>query len=278
MKSAEDTTLKITSRDNPKIKGARLVRDNRNKELVFIEGRRLCAEAARSDLKITDVFFTASFAENNREFFETIGNQNLTEVSEQIFDSLSDTKTAQGVIFIAEKPAGGKQKIEANLNVEPFPLVVVLHKINNPANMGAILRSAEASGVCGIVTTKSTTDVYSAKALRGAMGAALRLPVWTNADYFEVLQWAGEREFTSVCADVGGEKSYTEIDWRTRRLLIVGSEAHGLSKAESAACDESLIIPMQNGVESLNAAVAAGVILFEAQRQRTENEQNNPEF
>jgi len=99
------------------------------------------------------------------------------------------------------------------------------------------------------------------------MGASFRLPIWTEADFFEVLGWAKEKNLISICADVNAKKSYLEVDWRKAHLLIFGSEAHGLSQKERESVAEGLIIPMENEVESLNLAVSAGVILFEAKRQ-----------
>lgn len=260
--------MNITSRDNPKIKRAGLVRAGRVGDKIFVEGRRLCEEVSRSGLRIDEIFVSESFAEKNAEFLESFYNAALFIVGDKVFDSLSETKTSQGVIVIADKPNDGKSRLENNLKTAHSPLVVLLHQINNPANLGAILRTAEAAGAVGIITTKNSTDVFSPKALRGAMGAAFRLPIWTNANYFEALEWAAERSLKSVCADVGGDKSYLEIDWKIGRLLVLGSEGHGLSQAELAATDESLIIPMETAAESLNIAVACGVILFEAKRQR----------
>lgn len=267
---SENSNFKITSRDNLRIKNAKLVREGRVKNQIFIEGWRLCEEALSAKLKISEVFVTEKFIQNelHEDFFKRISNSNLSEVSDKVFDSLSDTKTSQGIIFIAEKPDSGQNAVEAKLNKSEFPLFVLLHQINNPANLGAIFRTAEASGVSGIIVTKNSTDVFSPKSLRGAMGAAFRLPIWTRADYFEALDWARRHNLKSVCADIGSTKSYTEIDWKTGRLLIVGSEGHGLNEAERKSADESLIIPMENGVESLNLAVACGVVLFEAKRQR----------
>jgi RNA methyltransferase, TrmH family len=260
---------KITSRDNQKIKLARKARDGKIDDLIFLEGARLSEEALRSNLEIADVFCTADFAESARgqDFLSKAEKFNLSEVAGNIFDSLSDTKHSQGVVVIAAKPETGKIVLEKNLSKRKFPLVVALHEINNPANLGAILRTGEAAGISGVITTENSADVFSPKALRGAMGASLRLPVWTNAEFFEVLDWAKQKNLRSICADVNAEKSYTEIDWREPRLLIFGSEAHGLSERERAAIDEGLIIPMENDVESLNLAVACGVILFEAKRQ-----------
>jgi TrmH family RNA methyltransferase len=263
--------LKISSRDNPKIKHASLVRDGRVTNEIFIEGRRLSEEALGTNLKISDVFYTGNFADNHRDLLSRARDCSLTEVDAKVLNSLSDTKTAPGIIVIAEKPAHGKNEIEQNLSSMEFPLVILLHQINNPSNLGAILRTAEASGVAGVVVTKNSADLFSPKALRGSMGSVFRLPFWTRVNYFEALQWAQEHNLKSVCADVKSRKSYTEIDWKTPRLLVVGSEGHGLSEAERNAVDEDLIIPMESGVESLNVAVACGVILFEAKRQKMQS-------
>ncbi len=240
------------------------------KDAIFVEGVRLAEEVLRSSLEISDVFFTESFAqtEHGKSFLQQAENFNLAEVSEKIFGSLSDTKNSQGVILICEKPAADKSFIEAKLSENnEFQLVVLLHKTNNPTNLGAILRTCEAANVAGVILTKNSVDAFSPKALRGAMGASFRLPVWTDADFFEVLDWAEEKNLVSICADVNAEKSYLDIDWRKPHLLIFGSEAHGLSAEERKRVVESLIIPMENGVESLNLAVSTGVILFEAKRQ-----------
>jgi TrmH family RNA methyltransferase len=262
--------LKITSRENQKIIRARKVREGFVKNAIFVESVRLAEEVLRSNLEISDVFFTESFAQTERgkSFLQQTKNFNLAEVSDKIFDSLSDTKNSQGVILICEKPATDKSFIEAKLSKnQEFQLVVLLHQTNNPTNLGAILRTCEAANVAGVILTKNSADAFSPKALRGAMGASFRLPIWTDADFFEVLDWAEEKNLVSICADVNAEKSYLDIDWRKAHLLIFGSEAHGLSRKERERVAENLIIPMENGVESMNLAVSAGVILFEAKRQ-----------
>jgi TrmH family RNA methyltransferase len=271
---------KISSRDNQRLKHARKVRDSLIKDLIFVEGLRLAEEVLRSNLNISDVYFTEKFArtERGKKFLQTIENLDATEVSEQVFDSISDTKNSQGIVLICEKPKTNKETIGDSLQLggEENPFVILLHQINNPANLGAILRTCEAVDVLGIILTKNSADVFSPKALRSSMGASLRIPIWTNADFSEAINWAKEKNLISVCADVNAEKSYLEIDWRKPRFLIFGSEAHGLSVEERYAIDESLIIPMENGVESLNLAVSSGVILYEAKRQRKSKELNNP--
>lgn len=261
-------TLKITSRDNSKLKFARKVRDGRVADFIFVEGLRLAEEVLRSNVEISEVFFTAQFAETERGIIFLNQTANHTEVSENIFNSLADTKTSQGIVLICAKPETSQRRIESDLPKHEFPLVVLLHETNNPSNLGAILRTAEAANVAGVIITKNSADAFSPKALRSAMGANLRLPMWTNADFSEVLDWAREQNLVSICADINSNKSYTEIDWKKPRLLIFGSEAHGLSAKEREMIDESLLIPMENNVESLNLAVSCGIILFEAKKNR----------
>ncbi len=263
--------MKITSRDNQRLKQARKVRDGKIKDSVFVEGIRLTEETLRSDVVITEVFFAETFAENERgksllDKFSTF-ETDIFEVSDQIFGSLSDTKNSQGVVLIAEKPQTGKEKIEANITKD-FQLVLLLHEVNNPSNLGAILRTAEAAGVGGVILTKNSANAFSPKTVRASMGAVFRVPIWENADFSEVLSWAKNNYLQSICADVRAEKSYTEINWKKQRLLIFGSEAHGLNLTERNEIEESLVIPMENEVESLNLAVSCGIILFEAKRQR----------
>lgn len=260
----------IHSRDNQKLKVARAVRDGRERNQVFVEGLRLCEEVLKTNLQIKFVFLTRAFLFKNSDsnLVENLVSTKteINEIDEKIFNSLSDTKTSQGIILIAEKPQTGKEIIEKRLSSNP--LLLLLHQINNPSNLGAILRTAEAVGISGVITTKGTADVFSPKALRGAMGAAFRLPFWLNADFFDALQWTAKRNIKSICADIKSQKNYTEINWNEPKLLIFGSEGHGLSEAEISLADESLIISMENSVESLNVAVACGVILFEAKRQK----------
>src|SRR6185312_14866474 len=157
------------------------------------------------------------------------------------------------------------------LGVDQQALIVVMHRINNPVNVGAIMRTAEAAGASGIIATAHTTDPFSPKSLRGAMGSAFRLPVWFGPNYDDVISWLKQRNIQAVCADVHATKTYDEVDWRKPSVLIVGPESSGLSSAEIALADGSVRIPMHGPAESLNVAVATGILLYEAARQRGKN-------
>ncbi len=263
----------ITSRENDRLKIARNVRDGRIRGQIFLEGLRLCEELRTTALDIDSVFATPDMIASQRgsdfvNYLET-KSARVFQVSASLLSTIAEAKNPQGIIAIAEKPYSGEfdlaEKAKGN-----FPIILLLHMINNPANLGAILRTAEASGVSGIITTKNSTNVFSPKSIRGSMGACLRLPVWENVDFFDAIEWSKRYQLKSVCADTRSCRSYLEIDWKTSKLLIFGSEGHGLTAEEIAATDENLLIPMENSVESLNVAVACGVILFEAKRQRSQ--------
>ena len=180
--------LKITSRDNKRLKTARKVRDGHFKnEAIFIEGLRLAKEALNSNLELSDIFISESFLANkqNSAFLKRVESfdRQTSVLSDKLFTTITDTKSSQGIILTAKKPQNGRDKIESNLveNDSKNSRILLLHKINNPSNLGAILRTAEAAGVLGVITTKSSAKIFAPKSLRGAMGASFRIPVWENA-------------------------------------------------------------------------------------------------
>ena len=263
----------ITSRDNSLLRRARAVRDGQLTELIFVEGLRLCAEALTSGLDIEAVIYSEEIAQKERAA-NLVGElsricDRLASVSEKLLDTISYTKTPQGIIALAARPVSGQARLQ--ISEDAPPLLVVMHGINNPVNVGAIVRSAEAAGVTGVITTEHTTDPFSPKALRGAMGSAFRLPFWMGPGYSDILVWCRQRGIETVCADVEAATLYTDIDWKRSRALIVGPEATGLTLDEVAAAGQSLKIPMQGNVESLNVAVAASIVLYEAARQREQH-------
>ena len=262
--------MKITSRDNSLLHRARNVRDGKIDNLIFVEGLRLCAEALSSGLQIEAVIYSDQIARKDRaaKLIEQLENATETSasVSEKLLESISFTKTPQGIVVLAGRPAHDEASFSKRQS--SCPLLVILHEINNPVNVGAIVRTAEAAGATGVIATANTADPFSPNALRGAMGSAFRLPIWSGAEYSDVIAWCGKREVHTIVADVSGSVAFTEADWRKPAALIMGRESAGLSAEEITAAEEVVRIPMQGATESLNVAVAAGIILFEAARQR----------
>jgi TrmH family RNA methyltransferase len=180
-----------------------------------------------------------------------------------VLASLSEVETSQGILALARRPAFDEERLFAGT-----PLVLVAAGIQDPGNVGALLRSAEAAGATGAYLTDGAADPFSWKALRGSMGSAFRLPHRrriTTADALARLRAHGVRV---IAADPGAALPYFEADLRRPVAFLMGPEGSGLPPALTAGADASVAIPMAPGVESLNVAVAAGVLLFEAARQR----------
>jgi RNA methyltransferase, TrmH family len=266
----QSTFMKITSRDNSLLRRARAVRDGKEPASIFVEGLRLCEEALASGLNIEALIYSEEIARKPRAA-QLIGaleavSDKTTPTSEKLLESISYTKTPQGIVVLASRPSGEAKKFATTQPA--VPLLVVMHGINNPVNVGAILRAAEAAGATGVIATKATADPFSPKALRGAMGSAFRLPVWTDADYADVIEWCRKTGIKLFAADVNASATHIDADWKGPSGIILGPESEGLTPEEIRAAGQAIRIPMQSTVESLNVSVAAGVLLYEAARQR----------
>ena len=262
--------MQITSRDNSLLRQARAVRDGKIDELIFVEGLRLCEETQRSNLVIDAVIVSEELMRKERAA-QAIAelsrvSKRTASVSEKLLESISYTKTPQGIVVLAERPDSSEEHLAVSLAEDP--LIVVLHQINNPVNVGAILRTAEAAGASAVITTRNTSDPFSPKSLRGAMGSAFRLPIWNGPAFDEVIEWCREREITTVCSDAEADTDYTDLDWTRAVALLLGPESTGFTAEELMNADRRVKIPMKGLAESLNVSVAAGILLFEAARQR----------
>ena len=263
-------TRKITSRHNALVQRARAARDGREPALIFIEGLRLAEEAVAAALGIEVAFYTERIAQDARsaELLAAFSEASVRvyEVSESVLDSVADTKSPQGVVLLARRPHTEQSALETA--PADMSLVVILHRINNPTNAGAMLRVAEAAGAHGLIATAGTADLFSSKALRGAMGSAFRLPIWTGAEFAAALAWCAAHDIETVATDLRAARTHTEYDWSVPSAIIIGPEAGGLTNDEAAAAAARIRIPMRAPVESLNAATALAVVLYEAARQR----------
>lgn len=262
--------MKITSRDNPLLRRARAVRDGKIIETIFVEGLRLCEEALDSRLSIEAIIYSEEIVRKERaaQLIKRVerATSKIAVISEKLLQSISYTKTPQGIVILAARPHLDQKAF--NKRQAHDPLLLVLQGINNPINVGAILRTAEAAGVTGVITTMATSDPFSPKALRGAMGSVFRLPLLNLGGYREAIDYCNQRQIQTISADVSATKMFSEVNWRVSTALIMGPESSGLSPDEVALTAQAVQIPMCKPVESLNVAVAAGVILYEAARQR----------
>lgn len=196
-------------------------------------------------------------------------------VSEDVLLKCSDTQTPQGIFAVVNKPAwslevlwgGGGQDQPGRRGRSGEPLVVVVDGVQDPGNLGTIIRSADAVGATAVVLGRGTVDLYNPKTVRSTMGSLFHLPI-VEAELGPLLEEAGERELQLVVASLQASESCYAVDFTRGTWFIVGNEARGVSETASRLANRRVIIPMAGDAESLNVAMAATVLLFEASRQR----------
>jgi RNA methyltransferase, TrmH family len=254
----------ITSASNERVKHARRVREGREPDLTFVDGLRLAEEAVKSGI-VVEAAFVASGNDDERlvALVEQLvaSRAPLFWTQSNVLDGMSDTVQSQGIVLIAKRPEHAALPNGATL-------FLALDRIQDPGNMGTLLRTAEAAGADGVIALGGSVDVFSPKVLRSSMGSAFRLPVMTDVTAEMLLQLKREHRLHLVAASGEGELDYTDYDWSQPTLLLLGNEGRGVSPELMTACDTRLRIPMANDVESLNVAAAGAVMLFEAARQR----------
>lgn len=269
LKSVKMTDFeKITSRDNQRLVRARKIRDGDDPEYIFVEGSRLVNEALRSNIECVECFASAEF--DDEAMVAALSQRGpISILSSRLLQSIADTRQPQGIVLIARRPTIAFELGDTPIaGSEPtLTLFLFLKEINNPSNLGAIVRTAEAAGVSGIITSARSADAFSPKGLRAAMGSTFRLPIWANVSFEEATDRAKRSGMRIVATEPSSGTIYSQIDWKIPSLVVFGSEAHGLTPSEISAASETITIQLADGVESLNLAVSAGVILFEARRQ-----------
>lgn len=274
---------KITSRHNPLVKRFRRVRAGNERQHVFLEGVRLIEDALSTGARFETIAFTSELESSERgalllEALRLVQCRGAL-VSRQVMEAIADTQTPQGVTAIVGRPFFELDDLFAR----SLDLLVIADELQDPGNLGTIMRTAEAAGANGLITTRYTVDAFNDKAIRASMGSALRLPLVTGAPREDVAARCREHKIRMVAsramparapgfledaAHAETVKLYTEADLTTPIALIFGSEASGISEAAGGEADEFVHIPMAEGVESLNVAAAAAILLYEAARQR----------
>lgn len=260
----------ITSTANPGVKYVRSLhrRNVREQERRFIaEGARLVADALRAGAPIHEAFFTEEFAAS------PLGSGLLPQlqgsadacfaVSPAVMRAMADTLTPQGILVVVDMPTWPPPTL-------PRRIGLVLDEWRDPGNLGTALRTAEAAGADWVILTPGTVDPFSPKVVRAGMGAHFRLPVFPDRAWGQIRQALGGAPV--YLADARADLPYDAVDWARPAVLVVGGEARGAGEGVRGMAATPIAIPMMGGTESLNAAVAASVILMEAFRQRRRKE------
>lgn len=254
----------ITSTANKQVKNiiqlTKKAKERQEQNVFLAEGVRIFEEIPKEWLQT--VYVSESFL--CRKEYEGINNDIACEVvSDAVFQRMSDTKAPQGILCIVRQP---QYELEDLIREEQTHLLI-LEGIQDPGNLGTMFRTGEGAGVTGIVMG-GCTDLFAPKTVRSTMGSICRVPFYISENLCETLFAIKKKRIPVYAAHLKGEKYYDAFDYRGPAAFLIGSEANGLTEETARLADAYLKIPMGGQLESLNAAMAAGILMYEAARQR----------
>ena len=255
----------ITSTANQQIKNLiQLQKKNKLRQeqgIFLIEGIRMYREAPADH--IVKTYVSESFYEKHQKE-EIWKGEEIELVSDHVFEAASDTKTPQGVLSLVKR---FDHTMEETMQGE-LPLVMVLENIQDPGNLGTIVRTGEGAGITGVIMSAGTVDIYNPKTIRATMGSIYRVPFHYAEDMDEVMRELKKRGITTYAAYLEGSSVHDAQDYKRASAFLIGNEGNGLTAELAGKADERIRIPMCGQVESLNAGIASAVLMYEAQRQR----------
>ena len=263
--------LPLTGRDNKTVKYLASLADpriRRQEKAFLIEGVKMVEEALRDKAGVRQVIASPSLTQHHGKSIIRLAEMSGVEVlwiSERLLDQLSETKTPQPVMAVVEMR---QQSAEALID-RPGELIVLCHRLQDPGNLGTIIRSVEAVGASGVAVTQHTVDPYNAKSVRASMGSILRVPLARVPDGTDFLARCGQRGFQIAALVLQGGKSPFDLDLRIPTVFVLGPEGSGLQEELLKEVTHRVRIPMAATIDSLNVATSAAVVLYEAMRQRT---------
>ncbi len=270
----------ITSGANAKIKQViqwQTKAKERRKDQVFLaEGLKMFEEAPLE--RIQEVYLCREILERpaalektvsgEREIHKTITEKlkriGYEEVSREVFLKISDTQTPQGILTVMKQPVYDLEQLLR----QPNPLFLLLENLQDPGNLGTILRTGEGAGVTGVLMSSGTVDIFNPKTIRATMGSVYRVPFLYVTDMSELMSRLREKGIHIYAAHLKGENYYDSFSFQQPTAFLIGNEGNGLTKELADQAEHYLKIPMEGKVESLNAAVAASLLMYEAHRQR----------
>lgn len=255
----------ITSTNNPQIKRLLQLQKKhkaRNEENVFVvEGLRMFVEVPKE--RVEKVYVSETFYNKKKQEL-SLQDFPIEILADNVFRHVSDTQTPQGVLCVVKQK---NYELDKLLNIEN-PHFMVLDNLQDPGNLGTIVRTAEGAGVDAVFMSKDCVDIYNPKTIRSTMGSIYRMPIIYIEDIEALLDKFKGKGIKSYAAHLNGVNSYDKEDYRLGTAILIGNEGNGLREEVAKKADVWVRIPMEGQVESLNAAIAAAVMMFEVSRQR----------
>lgn len=242
----------------------------REEGVYVVEGLRICREIPEDELET--LYVTETFLKTEGAEAERFLRYPCEIVSDAVMKAMADTQTPQGVLAVVRQKNWTLEDVTGRTGGregKPRPAcVMILETIQDPGNLGTILRAGEGAGVTGVIMDKNTVDIYNPKVIRSTMGSVFRIPFVYEEDLCGTLKNMKGNGIRLYAAHLKGKNSYDQEDFTCPCGFLIGNEAKGLTEETAALADTYIRIPMLGRVESLNAAVAASVLMFEAARQR----------
>ena len=255
----------ITSASNEQVKKIRALnaraKTRREEGLFVAEGWKLFQETPQNLRE--HVYVSQSFLQERGKELQDVRYDVLEN---GLFARICDTRTPQGILTVARIPEWSREELLGG-GTHP-PLLLLLENVQDPGNVGTMIRTSEAAGVTGVIVSAGTADLFQPKVIRSTMGSVFRVPVRREENLPEVIRWLREHSIQTCGAHLKGNSSYAEQDYTGGTAFCIGNEGNGLSDALTDMLDLKIRIPMEGKVESLNAAVSAAILLYTAHAQR----------
>lgn len=262
----------IESLQNPLIKQIRNLqkksRDRRNNKLFVIEGTREINLALESDYRIKSLLYCKEITSEASlaELFKSISEQTeRIAISKQVYERLAYRASTEGVIALVQEKKHDLASLKEKLSTTP--LLLVAEAPEKPGNIGALLRTADAANLDGVIIANPKTDLYNPNIIRSSVGCVFSMPIATGSTS-EIIEFLNENKIGIYSAILQDSKCYTHMDFTQSTAIIIGTEDVGLSQEWRKASKQNISIPMQGKIDSMNLSVAAGILIFEAKRQR----------
>jgi TrmH family RNA methyltransferase len=265
----------LTSLQNPTVKQLRKLhqaKHRRRQQLFLVEGTNLIEAAIAASAPLDTVCYTADWIEGHPHLQSSLNQQarRVERVSPQVLDAIATTATPDGVVATIARTTARSPAI-------PFSGIgIALETLQDPGNLGTIVRTAAATEAAGLWLSDDSVDSDHPKVLRSSVGAWFQLPMAVSSDLSAIATQCQQQGIQVVATRADAELTYWDIDWQQPSLILLGNEGAGLSPNLTARASQHVCIPMHGGVESLNVAIAAAAILYEAQRQRYARAGENP--
>ena len=253
----------ITSAGNQQMKNLVLLMKKakaRNEQETFVvEGRKMAEEIP--DGWLIKTYVSETFERENELFLK---GRDYEVVSDSVFKAVSDTQTPQGILCLVKKPSYRLNDLLSDKNAH----LLIVESIQDPGNLGTMLRTGEGAGISGVIMNQSTVDLFNPKTIRSTMGSIYRVPFFVTDDLEQTILELKSQGIKVYAAHLKGTLCYDEPDYRGPSAFLIGNEGNGLSDAVADCADTYIKIPMQGQVESLNAAISAALLMYETSRQR----------